>query len=1162
MPEPREQPVADTADDVYGDDFDGDLLPLTHTESDPSRQWRLEDLQVVNWGSFHGHTSIDPAALDTMLVGASGSGKSTIADAYSNLLNPSAALNEASNTAVRGRARSADRRNEASYLRGQLGTDESDGAGRYLRDPKTWTWGGQAATFHDGKAYITLIRLFFVPAGKTRTADVRGIYAIADRPVHLLDFQPSFSAAGIATTLRRTFPDIEFWTTQAEYCAAMDNKLSLGSARPLLARIQAGKTFGDVDTLFKDTVLDTPSTYEKAETGLAGFAHMSGMYDDLVNVVKQANTLKGLDTDAAEYAAALAEHQILTELGNARAKDGPVALWQARTRYKLLDAWEPRALTGVSDATNMHRRAEDAADEAERTHLRLRDDARTKGADAVDDLTDQLGRHQSAHKARRGNRDRVAPHLRPLGPVPDNDEEFILLTDRARTLLERKSEARAPLKKTLEDANANAWRISERRREVEQDLEHAARRDDLIPRDLDLPRNAMARAAGLTPADLPFAAELFDLHPNQERWRRAVEMTLGSLARTLLVDERHLGAFSRAVDDLTDPAFARRRLDFIGVPTHLPAAEPSRPEYVSGKVGYKDDSPFTGWLSHRIRELDHECVETAAGLTGPGARVTRAGQTRRKNRGAHGGFDRPAIIGFSNAARVTQLTVALNQLAADHEPAQEAKQQAEAALETFDAQVRAAEEVARWSFSDLDVATIEFDIADLETRIAKLTAAGSPLALLLEEVGLANESAHRLRAAETLAGQALQTARERHEQIVDAKDVADDTARDLERVGVELTEEQEALLDRAFRVTDATAPEDWPQVLAGGLERLRDWATAAQRRVRDLTEKLEATFARYDEQWEDRERTATIDALPDYLKIFENLRRSGLAENIDRFSRLMNEWAGQDLLPLHHAIDAELALIGQRLDPINDVLRRFPFGDQDHYLQLISTRLVDADFAAWRQKMKDIISSGTAKMEWHDVQRRYRQVQEVVAPLRHPRDGGSEAVRDRYLDTNRRVRITAEEFAADDIRIGTIGNLAHFSGGESQELSAVIQVAALRYALGDSERPRPRFGVIMMDEAFIKADKHFTQRSMTTLQNLGFQTVVAGPQQSMPAVEDFVERFAFVTKNRDTRISAVHMASADKVRHPALAHPGTYAGYEAYPEHAGGDRDEVLEGYR
>lgn len=1130
---------ADVHTDVYADDFDGDALPLLYltTETDPTRQWRLQTLQVVNWGSFHGHTTIDAGTLDTMLVGASGSGKSTIADAYSNLLNPSAAFNEASNTAVRGRARSADRRNEASYLRGQLGTDETDGvgAGRYLRDPKTWTWGGQAATFHDGKAHVALLRLFFVPAGKTRTSDVRGIYAIAERPVNLLDFQSSFSAAGIATTLRRSFPDVEFFTTQAEYCAAMDTKLSLGSARPLLARIQAGKTFGDVDTLFKDTVLDTPSTYNKAETGLAGFAHMSSVYDDLVNVVRQTNTLKGLDKDAEEYTAALAEHRTLTELGNPRAKDGPVALWQTRALADLLDVWEPRCVTDVAAARQRHNEAQAAAERAASTHLRLHTDARTKGADAVDQLDEQLGRRRESRDARQANRDRLAPHVRPLGPPPDTAEEFNDLTATAQELRHGQADARRPLKAAVEEANAHVWSLNERRREVEKDLEHATSREDLIPRNLDLPRAAMARAAGLDPADLPFAAELFDLHPDQEQWRRAVEMTLGALARTLLVDAEHLHAFSRAVDDLTDPSFARRRLDFIGVPTYLTPAEPTEPEFISGKVVYKDDSPFTGWLSHQLREHDHRCVQSAADLNGPGARVTLAGQTRRKNRGAHGGFDRPAMIGFSNTNRVAQLRTELANLAVELEQAVEVKQEAQGALDAFEARIRAAEEVLRWTFAELDVTADVTEITRLEGKIAELTTAGSPLALLLDEVERAKEAAHELAEAETLAKQGLSTAAQRHARIVEDKDDAYDTARRLEAAGVELTDEHTGLLERAFRVTDATTPEEWPQILAGGLERLRDWAGSAQRRLTTLTEKLEAMFARYDEQWEDRERTTTVASLPDYLRIFENLQNSGLAENMERFSRLMNDWAGQDLLPLHHAIDSEIAAIGQRLDPISDVLRRFPFGDQDHYLQLVSTRIVDADFTAWRQKMKDVISAGTAKMDWKDVQARYRQVQEVVAPLRHPRDGGSDAVRDRYLDINRRVRITAEEFASSDTRIGTIGNLAHFSGGESQELSAVIQVAALRYALGDSERARPRFGVIMMDEAFIKADKQFTQRSMTTLQNLGFQTVVAGPQQSMTAVGDFVERFAFVTKDRDSRISGVHMAFAEKVRQPAAS---------------------------
>ena len=45
-------------------------------------QWIAESMQMVNWGGFHGHTLIELDPEATLLSGASGSGKSTILDAY------------------------------------------------------------------------------------------------------------------------------------------------------------------------------------------------------------------------------------------------------------------------------------------------------------------------------------------------------------------------------------------------------------------------------------------------------------------------------------------------------------------------------------------------------------------------------------------------------------------------------------------------------------------------------------------------------------------------------------------------------------------------------------------------------------------------------------------------------------------------------------------------------------------------------------------------------------------------------------------------------------------------------------------------------------------------------------------------------------------------
>ena len=49
-------------------------------------QWKAENLQLVNWGGFHGHSTVTFALTTTLLSGASGTGKSTLLDAYIALM--------------------------------------------------------------------------------------------------------------------------------------------------------------------------------------------------------------------------------------------------------------------------------------------------------------------------------------------------------------------------------------------------------------------------------------------------------------------------------------------------------------------------------------------------------------------------------------------------------------------------------------------------------------------------------------------------------------------------------------------------------------------------------------------------------------------------------------------------------------------------------------------------------------------------------------------------------------------------------------------------------------------------------------------------------------------------------------------------------------------
>ena len=116
-----------------------------------------------------------------------------------------------------------------------------------------------------------------------------------------------------------------------------------------------------------------------------------------------------------------------------------------------------------------------------------------------------------------------------------------------------------------------------------------------VPRRLHEARLAIAAAADIDPAELPFVAELIDVAPGEQAWRKAAEVTLYSIARVLLIEDSRLQQVSRAIDPVRLPV----RVQFEGVAHRPHAEEPGDSRYVSGKLLYKE-SPFSWWIRQRV----------------------------------------------------------------------------------------------------------------------------------------------------------------------------------------------------------------------------------------------------------------------------------------------------------------------------------------------------------------------------------------------------------------------------------------------------------------------------------------------------------------------------------------------------------------------------------
>lgn len=66
----------------------------------------------------------------------------------------------------------------------------------------------------------------------------------------------------------------------------------------------------------------------------------------------------------------------------------------------------------------------------------------------------------------------------------------------------------------------------------------------------------------------------------------------------------------------------------------------------------------------------------------------------------------------------------------------------------------------------------------------------------------------------------------------------------------------------------------------------------------------------------------------------------------------------------------------------------------------------------------------------------------------------------------------------------------------------------------------PRFGSIVLDEAFDKADMSFTRDSLEVFKTFGFQLILATPLKMISTLEPYVGGVALANLNQETNVTS------------------------------------------
>lgn len=1119
------------------------------TPADDTMQWRAALLQLVNWGGFGGLTVVPLRGDATMISGASGVGKSTILDAYTALMMPSdTKFNGASNDAVAGRARGAGQRNLLSYLRGAVDVVDDARTGRpvekLLRGKGSDTWGAIAMTFvNDQGGRFTVLRTYYVPRRATRSGDVQMQLATQDGALPLDTLEVAVPERFHANTLKKLFPSIRVHRTYAEFAAVLHARLGIGAngdgakALRLLARIQAGNQVRSVDELYKDMVLERPSTFAAADRAIEHFDDLDTAHSAMRTEEQKLELLAPIaDLHDRKVAAGrrLAE---LDSYGVTLDGDTPLRMWLLRTHLRLIES-------AVAD--NRADRAS-AIDElgtttsAERTYLAdleaAKESHRAAGGSTLQSLALSLEQEQVVRDDRLARREVLQERLLPLidatdAQAPDVDaallssESFAVLQMHAQQWLSGFQREQERIRRERDAVLRDQFPLSARQAELRRERASLESRAGRVPARMDELRAEVARASGLDVDELPFVAELVDVAPDEARWRTAVETVLGASARMMLVPLDRLEGFSAAIDGLR----LRGRLTFEGVELDLPDLGPADPERIAGKLVFKD-SPFSGWVQAHVGEPSRNalCVESAHELAGAGFRVTVEGQTRNGRRGAHGRNDARNIIGFSNADAIAEVDAELADLEERLDGVGAEVAQLDRRSRVLEQQRTSYDVLVAARFDDLDVDASDRRIADLERRRSEILESDDGLQALEVQIAELTTRLEETRRARYAVEQRQRELNAAHGDLVDAEDVVKDRLQAMEDAGeVVLSAEQEAALAVDFAAAASPAdPDDLDRFAESSqrlAERLRAAVGDAEAELRRVDEDLAQVFRVYKLQWDSPNLGATADSYPDYARILDDIRGEGLAARRSEWRRRLTEWSGQDLVPLVGAMAASVEEIEDRLEPINAILRRLEFGASGDRLRIRLRRLAPAHVQTFMKDLRTLSSGSTTELDEEALEKRFAELSRFMQQLRKPSQVGDVATsltdRERLLDVRRHVEVSAERYdhTTGELR-ATYRTLGEKSGGESQELVAFIVGSALRFRLGDEMRSRPRFAPVFLDEGFVKADSEFAGRAVQAWRGLGFQLIVGVPLDKVTGLEPHMDELLAITKNSTTHQS-------------------------------------------
>lgn len=1086
-------------------------LSLDFAADDSVTGFRLQRLEVYNWGTFHRHVwSIGPQGHNGLLTGDIGSGKSTLVDAITTLLVPHQRI-------VYNKAAGAESKERSlySYIRGEYKSAKDD-----------LTQVARAVALRDENSYTVLLAHFY-NQGFDQSVTVAQVFWLKDQKRNPERFfvvsETSLSIAadfsdfgsdilGLKKRLRRT-SGVKVLDNFKEYGSRFRHLFGIQNeqALELFYQTVSMKSVGNLTDFVRNHMLEKGETEGRIEDLRRNFDNLNRAHEAVLKAKEQIELLDPLVKDARRYRDLSAS---IDELCHCR--EALVAYF-ARHRSELLETRIEKLELEVQKIAHRLQRLKEEIGQLRRQEGELKTAIDESGGRRLQALEQEIADLEKLRERQQHKERDYAAHVEKLElPRVYNEEDFFRFLTLAQTLLSEIEAQIDVLKQQEIERSLSLQTLENEQAQLDEEIDSLRRRKSNIPRkNLEL-RCALTQALGIDEGELPFVGELLQVDEGAEQWEGAIERLLHNFGLSLLVPEPLYAQVSRYVDQ----THLRGRLVYFRVreaDARL-SGKTAEPDSLVNKLRVKSDSGFYAWLEAQLQKrFDYICSEDLErfrrlpkAMT-PNGQIKSGGQRHEKDDRCSIHDRKLYVLGWSNQEKIKALEARRQQLGkeigCENNKLVNLSRQQQGERERRDA-VR---DLLKFEdYAEIDWAPTAGQIQSRQDEKSEIERSSDRLQTLRDQLQLTQQE---LELKEIRQSDLGKDAGKQEERLENCRRELGDARQLIELLTAEEREIWFPKIDpfRGQELSLQNIDKNQREVHGAIQQQLYN----DDKKVKRLTEKLVRAMQAYKNAYpaETTEVDASLESLNEFETMLQTLQGQDLPRHEKRFKQLLNEGTINSVALFQNQLDKERQQISKKIGMINASLGEIEY-NPGTYIELVMDKTQDPEVRDFQQELKQCLSHTLDDSELYN-EAKFLQVKALIE-----RFNGREGLIDidrkwtrKVTDVRNWFRFSASErWQEDGSEREFYSDASGKSGGQKEKLAYTILASALAYQFGlewGAVQSRS-FRFVVIDEAFGKGSDESTRYGLELFKKLHLQLLIVTPLQKIHVIEDYIRSVHFV----------------------------------------------------